>query len=391
MDLPVSIISHCTGGCAYKTMLHLKCFFQPHLKLLRYSTKRYGTTDLRKRSEVEHSSAKMCFSLEQRRGHERNHSGGSQKERMTPFERARRRGICRGTYLFFVTSFSSHCRALKHKEIIKTCIWEALGFMFKICKCSRAEHSNKWAPALLQGLVLRELCPFPGHWSLLSAWRAAPSAGLPVHAAPTPSFSHPLCCHFPGSRPPAGNEKARPSLNAGSKPCSPPCINCQKWLVLRSSQVKQWPLRHQVPFVRHYVLQMWARPHPLTALPPVLEFLLTRYECNFCAYSLPPLLWDPFKHTHSLAPLLGRALSGAQRCKVEENTVLHLGNFSSTALVFKTTPQGSGTVHDDPGPHSDADRGALGQSSSRDIFLCLWKILKQGEKKKSRSKRPVNS
>lgn len=36
--------------------------------------------------------------------------------------------IQQGTYLFFVTSFSSHCRALKHKEIIKTCTREALGF-----------------------------------------------------------------------------------------------------------------------------------------------------------------------------------------------------------------------------------------------------------------------
>jgi hypothetical protein len=28
-------------------------------------------------------------------------------------------GGCHSAYLFFVTSFSSHCRALKHKEITK--------------------------------------------------------------------------------------------------------------------------------------------------------------------------------------------------------------------------------------------------------------------------------
>lgn len=59
MDLRVSITGHCTGGCTYKTMLPVKCFFQPHLQLRHDSTKRYGTTDLRKRREAEHSSSIM--------------------------------------------------------------------------------------------------------------------------------------------------------------------------------------------------------------------------------------------------------------------------------------------------------------------------------------------
>lgn len=122
MDLRVSITGHCTGGCTYKTMLPVKCFFQPHLQLRRESTKRYGTTDLRKRREAEHSSSIMGFSLGPRRGHGRNRSGGSQKERRTLSERARGTGTRQGAYLFFVASFSSHCRALKHKGIIKTCI-----------------------------------------------------------------------------------------------------------------------------------------------------------------------------------------------------------------------------------------------------------------------------
>lgn len=87
----------------------------------------------------------------------------------------------------------------------------------------------------------------------------------------------------------------------------------------------------------------------------------------------PPSLWDPFRHTHSLAPLLG-----AQRGKVEENTVLHLGNFSSTALVFKTTPQGSGAVQDDPGPPSDADRRTLFRQRH---FLLFVEDCKAGDKK----------
>lgn len=209
----------------------------------------------------------MGFSLGQRRGHGRNRSGGSQKERRTLSERARGTGTRQGAYLFFVASFSSHCRALKHKGIIKTCIWEAPGFAFKTRRSPRAEHSNERqlcfeassgassVPSLATGH-----CSLPRVLLPLQVFGSTPLQPLPDHVPCA------VIC-FPGSRPPAGNEEARPSLNAGWKPCSAPCISCQKWPVSRSSQVKQWPLGHQVPLVRHYVLQLWARPHPLTALP----------------------------------------------------------------------------------------------------------------------------
>lgn len=108
--------------------------------------------------------------------------------------------VHQGTYLFFVTSFSGHCRALKHKETIKTCMWEALDFMFKICERSRAdtainEHrlcfgASSWVSSVSS--VFTTLCLVCCSFCRYSF---------------TPSLSRHLCYLFSGSCPPAGNQK----------------------------------------------------------------------------------------------------------------------------------------------------------------------------------------
>lgn len=65
--------------------------------------------------------------------------------------------------------------------------------------------------------------------------------------------------------------------------------------------------------------------------------------------SAPLHLGDP-SHTRLRALLLGQGPRRAQSYKVEENTAFDLSNFPSAALVFRTTPQGSGVVPDYPRP-----------------------------------------
>lgn len=138
-----------------------------------------------------------------------------------------------GTYLFFVTCFPSHCRALKEKEIMKPCTREVSASREK-CKHSRAEHGNKWAPTLLR--------PLPEC--------AAPSVGISVHLSPTPSLPCHLCCLLPGSCPPAGNQKTRQSreqwfTKRGVKHQSSEVVGLRVFKVKWAVSWPQWPLGHR--------------------------------------------------------------------------------------------------------------------------------------------------
>lgn len=254
-----------------------------------------------------------------------------------------------GTYLFFVTCFPSHCRALKEKEIMKPCAREVSASR-EICKHSGAEHGNKWAPTLL--------------WPLPEC--AAPSAGISVHLSPTPSLPCHLCCLLPGSCPPAGNQKTRQSreqwlTKRGVKHQLSEVVGMRVFKVKWAVSWPQWPLGHRGLFPTLRPLGGGV-PWPPNALSPGLGLLM---------HVLPHLPWlrpsgyfpAPFtlevpSNTRLLAPLLCQNLGWAQRYKVEENTVLGRSNFYSTALVFQMMPSVLCCLKWQSVP--DADRGALG-------------------------------
>lgn len=295
-----------------------------------------------------------------------------------------------GTYLFFVTSFSGHCGALKHKEIIKACTWEALHFMLKMCKRPRAEHDYKWAPALLWCSSCVSSVP---PWSLpcLVCRRSCP---LP----PSLSLSRHLCSLLPG-----------PCLPAGHQAITGRSLTTH-WVRTTLSFLHQWPEIVGVVTFKGEASHLLAAvttgasnaSHPTSRLQmrPVLALWLPRSRFSYWWSRSPQLLWvgppwcflSPFSleipsqhiYRHSF---WARGQGWAQSYKEGENTVLDLSDFPSTALLSKTMPQGSGGPRR-PSP-SQMLSGGIGvevQQRNFPLFVEDFKV-----REKLGNKWPVNS
>lgn len=82
-----------------------------------------------------------------------------------------------------------------------------------------------------------------------------------------------------------------------------------------------------------------------------------------------PSLWRACRQAHIYLHPFPQALGWEQGCKVEENTVLDLSHFYSTALDFKI--QSPGVVWDDPSPPRMPTGGPWGRvQEKKPSFVC---------------------